>query len=341
MNQKAHQLLEKYILGEHLSSLELSELKVLFSENVHREEISQWIINNWDAAQFDDVEISYDKLKQKIGKYKDKKKSEYSLYNKIVNFSHYYQRIAAILFIPLILGISLYLYYSPTGEENFYTAEAPLGQKAKVKLPDGSTVWLNSGSNIRYSSNFNKKNRTIDLKGEAFFEVTKNTGKPFYVHTSFLDVKVTGTKFNVNAYDDEASIETSLIEGKVNVVLKGASKPLRLDTGNVMRYSKLSHEISTAKLNKDAAIGWKENRLIFIDDDFYKLTRKIEKWYDVKVIYNPEDFIKNKLTVRLQEGEQLNRLLEIIETAVGANCTTKGNNIYIVKTNSKVAYDKN
>lgn len=331
MNQKAHTILEKFILGETLSAVELKELKIIFSENIHREEISQWLINNWDSAQFDDVEISYDKLKQKIGEYEDRKKVGYSLYHKVVNISQYYQRIAAVLFIPLILGISIFLFYTSSGEENFYTAEAPLGQKAKVELPDGSTVWLNSGSNIRYSSQFNKKNRTIDLNGEAFFEVKKNTGKPFFVHTPFLDVKVTGTRFNVNAYDEEAFIETSLIEGKVNVVLKGESKPIQLNPGNVMAYSKSTHEISTSKLNKDAAIGWKDNRLIFINDDFSKLTRKIEKWYDVEIIYNPENFKENKLTVKLQEGEQLNRLLEIIETAVGAKCTTKENKIYIVK----------
>lgn len=331
MNQKSHVILEKFILGETLSAFELKELKTLFSENIHREEISQWLINKWDAAQFDDVEISYDKLKQKIGEYNDQKRLGYVMYHQVVNFSQYYQRIAAVLFIPLILGISLYLFYSPSSEENFYTAEAPLGQKAKVELPDGSTVWLNSGSNIRYSSNFNKKNRAIDLKGEAFFEVKKNTGKPFFVHTPFLDVKVTGTRFNVNAYDDEAFIETSLIEGKVNVVFKGESKPFQLNPGTVMAYSKSSHEIVTSKLNKDVAIGWKDNRLIFLDDDFYKLTRKIEKWYNIEVVYNSEDFKGNKLTVKLEEGEQLNRLLEIIETAVGAKCTTKENKIYIIK----------
>lgn len=331
MNQKAHTILEKFILGETLSAVELKELKIIFSENIHREKISQWLINNWDSAQFDDVEISYDKLKQKIGEYEDRKKVGFSLYHKVVNISQYYQRIAAVLFIPLILGISIYLFYTSSGEENFYTAEAPLGQKAKVELPDGSTVWLNSGSNIRYSSQFNKKNRTIDLNGEAFFEVKKNTGKPFFVHTQFLDVKVTGTRFNVNAYDEEAFIETSLIEGKVNVVLKGESEAIQLNPGNVMAYSKSTHEISTSKLNKDAAIGWKDNRLIFINDDFSKLTRKIEKWYGVEIIYNPENFKENKLTVKLQEGEQLNRLLEIIETAVGAKCTTKENKIYIVK----------
>jgi len=331
MNQTTRAILEKFILGIPLSTPELQEIKRIFADHTYREEINQWLSNNWDMASFDDIEISYDQLKQKISEYETHRKFGFAFYHQIVNFSNYYQRIAAALFIPLILGFSLYLFYSLADKENFYKAEAPLGQKAKVELPDGSTVWLNSGSNIRYSSDFNEKNRTIELNGEAFFEVKKNTGKPFFVHTPFLDVKVTGTRFNVNAYNDEPFIETSLVEGKVDVVLNGEEKSHQLTPGNVLAYSKSSHELSTSSLNEEAATGWKENRLIFINDDFYKLARKIEKWYDVEVVYDSMTFRNNKLTVRLLEGEQLNHLLEIIETAIGAKCIVKENKIIITK----------
>jgi ferric-dicitrate binding protein FerR (iron transport regulator) len=297
MNQREILILDKFIIGGILTAPELAQLKRLFANNTHREEINQWLAGNWDIAEIDDIEISYDKLKQKISEYEKKKEVGYVFYRRIANFAHYYQRIAAVLFVPLILGISLYFLYSTSGEENFYTAEAPLGQKAKVELPDGSTVWLNSGSNIRYSSEFNKKDRNIELKGEAFFEVKKNTGKPFYVHTPFLDVKVTGTRFNVNAYNDETLVETSLVAGQVNVVLKREKKSYQLTPGNVLAYSKSSHEISTSRLIEDVTTGWKDNRLIFINDDFYKLARKIEKWYNVEVVYNPGDFKNNRLTV--------------------------------------------
>ncbi len=331
MNKKAQVILERFISGETLLSSELKELKRIFEDNSHREEISQWITNNWEVAQFDDIEISYDGLRQKIRDYEDHKRFGYTFYRQVLNYSYYYQRIAAALFIPLLLGILLYLSYSPLSEDNFYVAEAPLGQKAKVELPDGSTVWLNSGSNIRYSSSFNKKNRIIELSGEAFFEVTKNTKIPFFVHTSFLDVKVTGTRFNVNAYENEPFIETSLVEGKVNVVLKDEKKSFQLAPGNVLAYSKSLHEISTSPLDTNVATCWKDNQLIFINDDFYKLARKIERWYGITVIYNPEEFKNNKLTVKLLEGEQLNQLLEIIETAVGATCTIKDKKIFITK----------
>lgn len=330
MNTKLQSILEKFILGESLSGSDLNEIRRLFNDRNKREEIDQWLSCKWENAGFDDVGISYDGLKQKIQEY-EKPAAGHKIYRHVVRFSRYYQRIAAILFIPLILGLSCYLFFAPSGDENFYISEAPLGQKARIELPDGSRVWLNSGSSIRYSSGFNQKNREIELKGEAFFDVQKNKGKPFLVHTPFLDVEVTGTRFNVNAYDDEPLVETALVEGKVNLILKDQHENVQLDPGKVLSYSKATHEVSSSTLNKEATISWKENRLIFINDDFSRLVRKMEKWYDVEVICNPDDFKNNKLTVRLLEGEQLNQLLDIIETAIGAECTMKKNKIYITK----------
>ena len=324
-------LLEKIIGDESLSVSELKEAQMLFQDKTNRNVVDKWIINNWESSNYDDVEISYDKLKQKIQQYENQGKIGYIIYRRVISLSNYYQRVAAIMFIPLILGISIYLFYSPGSHENFYTAEAPLGQKAKVELPDGSTVWLNSGSNIRYSSNFNRKTRDIELQGEAFFDVHKNTGKPFFVHTSFVDIEVTGTQFDVNAYNDEPVVETSLVKGHVNLFVNGQQKKYELSPGNALIYSKTSNLVTSRTVNKEAAIGWKDNRLIFINDDFSKLARKIEKWYNMEVIYNPNDFKENKLTVKLLEGEQLNKLLEIIESAVGAQSTVKGNKIYIAK----------
>jgi len=331
MNEGIRKILNKFVAGGTLSALERKEMKKLFTDKTRREEIDLWLADHWDAAKPDDLEISYDGLKQKIHEYERQQRANNRFIKHSREFSQYYQRIAAVLFIPLILGLSFFVFFSPSGHENFYLSEAPLGQKAKLELPDSSTVWLNSGSRIRYSSGFNKKDRAVELTGEAFFEVHKDKGKPFVVHTPFLDVQVTGTRFNVNAYDDEPVVETALVEGSVNLTLKDRNKKFKLTPGNVLSYSKRSKEISSSKLNEEATISWKENRLIFINDDFSKLVRKMEKWFDVKVIYNPADFKDNKLTVRLLEGEQLDQLLQIIETAIGAKCTIKKNQIYIKK----------
>lgn len=331
MEHQIQKILQTYIQGGILSSAELRELKQLFSDKSKQEEINLWLAGNWEEASTDDLEISYEGLKQKILACGIRETGRYAFHRSLVQLSRYYQRIAAMLFIPLIAGFSLYLLFSPADHENFYLSEAPLGQKAKIELPDGSTVWLNSGSSIRYSSAFNEKDRDIELKGEAFFEVEKNKGKPFLVHTPLLDVQVTGTRFNVNAYEDEPVIETALVEGKVNVILKDQRRKVRLEPGKILSYSKANETVKTIVLNEEATISWKDNRLIFINDDFSRLARKIEKWYDVEVIYNPEDFRNNKLTVRLLEGEQLTQLLGIIEMAIGAECKIQKNKIYITK----------
>ncbi|MEN6456711.1 MAG: FecR family protein, partial [Prolixibacteraceae bacterium] len=331
MNSEIQRILDKFIQGHPLFDRDLYRIRKLFHNRAGQKEIDLWLNSHWEEAEPDDIQINYDRLKKKLHEY-GRKPSGKSINGYIVDMFRYYQRIAAFLFIPLIIGVTCYLFFSPVANEDFYFTEAPLGQKARVELPDGSMVWLNSGSGIRYSSNFKKK-RELELKGEAFFDVQKSNGKPFLVHTSFLDVEVTGTRFNVNAYDDEPFVETALVEGKVNLLMHSDNKELQLDPGKVLSYSKKSHEIFAFDLNDEAITSWKENRLVFIDDDFAKLVRKIEKWYNVEVIYNPDDFAENKLTVRLLEGEQLDQLLEIIETAIGAKCTMAKNIITVEKIN--------
>jgi transmembrane sensor len=331
MNSEIQHILDKFIQGHPLVDRDLYRIRKLFYNRAGQKEIDLWLNSHWEEAEPDDIQINYDRLKKKLHEY-ERKSSGKSISGYIVDMSRYYQRIAAFLFIPLIIGVTCYLFFSPVANEDFYFTEAPLGQKARVELPDGSMVWLNSGSVIRYSSDFKKK-RELELKGEAFFDVQKSNGKPFLVHTPFLDVEVTGTRFNVNAYDDEPSVETALVEGKVNLILHSSNQNFRLDPGKVLSYSKKSQELVTSDLNDEATVSWKENRLIFINDDFAKLVRKIEKWYNVEVIYNPDDFIRNKLTVRLLEGEQLDQLLKIIETAIGAKCTRVRNVITVKKRN--------
>lgn len=330
MDHHTQDILEKFVQGCFLSRSDLHKLRSIFNDDSRREEVNQWLSYKWENAESDDIEISYDGLKRRIREYRDQQKPRPGIYRHLVRISSNYQRIAAILFIPLVFGMLFYLFFAYGEKENFYISEAPLGQKAKIELPDKSTIWLNSGSRIRYSSGF-IKNRRVELTGEAYFDVKKAEGQPFYVSTPFLDVEVTGTQFNINAYDDEACIKTGLVEGKVNVILKNQRQTIGLEPGKVLSWSKETHTFSTSDLNEEVTTSWKENRLIFINDDFSSLVRKMEKWYNVDVVYDPGKFKDNKLTVQLLEGEQLDQLLKIIETAIGARCTISGSKIYITK----------
>lgn len=332
MDSKFKILLEKLIAGDRLSASEIQLLKQLFIDPSHQANFDQWLSDRWTATASDDVPVSFTQLKQKVDRYEKSRQNETGKIRTLVGrFSRYYQQAAAVLLLPLILG-GIYWATINRSTENRYTASAPMGQKAKVELPDGSLVWLNSGSEISYTSNYNVDTREINLKGEAYFDVAKNKNKPFYVHTQMVDVEVTGTKFNLNAYNDESVTETALVEGHVNLYFKNQNgKKYELNPGNVVAYSNEKRTITTSVLNPESAIGWKDDRLIFVNDDFYKLARKIERWYNMEVIYEAKDFEKNKLTVKLLQGEQLSKLLQIIESAIGAHCTVDGTKIYITK----------
>lgn len=329
LEKKHFEELMERLIGQDskLSVNELRQLKFFFSSKNGSEIVEQWLVDNWNGADHSDVNFSFESLKQEI--FIHRKQRQFT--NFAQNLSHYYQKVAAILILPLLLGGLIYLFISTHKNEEFYVAEAPLGQKAKIELTDGTVVWLNSGTTIKYSSDYNQKGRDIFLDGEAFFEVMKNSDRPFFVHTTFLDIEVTGTKFNVNAYREEPVVETSLVEGKVNLLVKRDHKRYKLTPGESIEYMKQSGKIIQANFKEYEAKSWIDNRLVFVNDDFSKLKRKIERWYNMQVVSDSLDFAESKLTVNLKEGEQLSKLLEIIEVAINADCTVKGNKILITK----------
>ena len=167
--------------------------------------------------------------------------------------------------------------------------------------------------------------------GGEWGEVRKNKGKPFVVSTPYLDVRVPGTKFNVNAYDDEPSVVASLVEGSVDITARSDGRVYRLPPGHSIALAKASGEVTYPPLNGDVVLAWKDNRLVFADDDIASLAKKIEKWYDVKVVYDPARFENSKFTVRLMEGERLDNLLDIIETALDAECSMRGDTLVITR----------
>jgi len=194
----------------------------------------------------------------------------------------------------------------------FQQVTVPYGSKTKVNLPDGSTVTLNSGSDLSYySAEFNKERRTVLLSGEGFFEVKTDPSRPFYVNTPGIKVKALGTTFNLKAYPDEdieemmllsGSVEiylgTDLKEEKAPVILKPNEKVIFIKTEQKIRKQETIPEkqtgvevrLSNIKLQSDEKaeqiISWKDNRMIFDNEPFSSLVARIERWYDVRITVN-------------------------------------------------------
>lgn len=167
----------------------------------------------------------------------------------------------------------------------FNTIETPKGGMWQVKLPDGSSVWLNAASSLTYPLSFSDgQNRVVELKGEAYFEVAKDALHPFIVKTARQEVEVLGTHFNINSYPDENAVKTTLLEGSVRV--KANQKEREAETLKLGQQSVLTAgAFSVKNVDVEEAIDWKNGYFMFNNEKQESIMRKIARWYNVQVDY--------------------------------------------------------
>lgn len=171
-----------------------------------------------------------------------------------------------------------------TTSVSYNTISTPAGGQYQVTLSDGSRVWLNASSSLSYPVSFSGE-RTISITGEAYFEVAADEKKPFLVKTHGAEVQVLGTSFNINNYEDEPAIKTTLLQGKVringNTILQPGQQAQQL-----RQQTKLSGPgISVATVDTEPVVAWKNNKFMFDNSDIKTIMRMIARWYDVKVEY--------------------------------------------------------
>lgn len=174
----------------------------------------------------------------------------------------------------------------PMAETIYNTMSTPKGRQFQLALPDGTMVWLNTASSISYPTAFTGKERKVTITGEAYFEVAKNAQKPFRVNiNNKAAIEVLGTHFNVNAYEDEPGINTTLLEGSVKVI--SGQKNVILKPG---QQAQISEE--TIKVNNDpdklVIMSWKSSRFLFNFTRLDAALRQLSRWYDVEVVYEKE-----------------------------------------------------
>jgi transmembrane sensor len=170
-----------------------------------------------------------------------------------------------------------------TTANQFNTLQTPRGGIYQIKLPDGTRVWLNSSSSLRYPVTFSGTERKVDLEGEAYFEVAHNADMPFKVVSKTQTVEVLGTHFNINAYADEDYSKTTLLEGSVRVTIPTTTKPAILVPGQ-QSIAKPSG-IKVRKADGDNIVSWKNGLFQFDNDEIHSIMKKICRWYDVEVEY--------------------------------------------------------
>jgi transmembrane sensor len=210
---------------------------------------------------------------------------------------------------------ALLVYDASTSAKNnapvvYNTLTTPPGGQYQLVLPDGSKVWLNASSSIHFPTAFTGNHRDVELTGEAYFEVAKNKEKPFHVNVNGMQVEVLGTHFNVNAYRDEGTIETSLLEGSVKIKRGAASGLLKPGEQGVLDEN--ANKIEIKKTDMNEVMAWKNGLFQFDGADIKTIMREIGRWYDVEIEY------KGMVPDRRFEGTisrdaQLSDVLKILE----------------------------
>jgi len=187
----------------------------------------------------------------------------------------------------------------------------PRGGQYQVSLPDGTKVWLNAATTLKYPYAFAKNERVVELNGEAYFEVAKDHARPFRVKTDAQTVEVLGTHFNINAYHDEAVVKTTLLEGAVRV--SAASGSVNLHPGEQAQFSMASARlIVDQQIDIDKEMAWKNNIFSFDNDDLQSIMRQISRWYDVEVVYEGK-ISTEKYVGEIPRSSNLAEVFKILE----------------------------
>jgi len=197
-----------------------------------------------------------------------------------------FQRVAAILILPLLLSFFAYIYTRSDKSANtvsYAEIQCPLGVRTKFQLPDGSTGFLNSGSRLKYPVVFSKE-RTVELTGEAFFDVVHNSKRPFHVNTKNLDIKVLGTTFNVIANESEKMEEVVLQSGKVNVSSKSGEQLAIILPNEQMILNVDRHLVTKRMVESTQYTSWKEGKLVFRNENIQQMALRLSRWYNADVL---------------------------------------------------------
>jgi ferric-dicitrate binding protein FerR (iron transport regulator) len=252
-------------------------------------------------------------------------------------------QIAATVLIACLLSLSWHWLNTDKGsattpDKEFVHFLIPKGQKGQLTLNDGTRVWLNSNSILRYPTNFGNGSRKIVLDGEAYLEVAKDPAHPFILETSSVTLRVLGTRFNVKCYSKENTVETTLIEGSLEI-LPGHSgvrrmKKVTLKPNEKAIFLKPNNQISVAELDIpekkenrpsrriqkspmsitqiESIISWKDNYLIFRDESFEQIANKMESWYGVEIRIEDEKLKNYRFTGKFIYNETIEQVMEVI-----------------------------
>lgn len=206
----------------------------------------------------------------------------------------------------------------------YNTMTTPRGGQYHLTLADGTVAWLNAASSITYPVAFAGKQREVEITGEVYFQVAHNAAKPFMVKSGDQTVQVLGTHFNINAYNNEGAIKTTLLEG--SVAISSGSKRQVLKPGQQATLK--GQNLVVAEADVTEAVAWKDGYFQFIDTDIETIMRQISRWYDVDVVFEGP-VTKETFTGRISRFRNISEALKIVQSSNGVHLTYSGRRIMV------------
>lgn len=302
---------------------EIQLLREWISLSKENADYFQEMRNIWEVAgsglnnENIDVKKGLEKVKNRIAIHSSKETDREiaNISQKRTRIITHFQRIAAILILPALIALTVYVLKSNQQKPiiAFHEVTAPYGMVSTLTLPDGSKVWLNAGSSLKYPSVFAEKIREVEMSGEAYFEVHADKEHPFTVNTGTLKVTATGTAFNVSSLAKSKEETITLVSGKVSVAHNKIVK--QLSPGQQLNYEKGTSEMKITDIDPYQYVSWKEGVLAFRDDPLESVFRRLEQTYHVQFIL--QDTSINQYTYRATfKEETLNDILNYMEMSI-------------------------
>lgn len=231
---------------------------------------------------------------------------------------HFYLETLKIASVAAIMfGVGFYVHTKKVEKEHslsslVHTVAAPPGQRVSILLSDGTRVWLNARSEIKYPASFSARKREVELNGEAYFEVHHNEKSPFIVHTDKCDVEALGTTFNVDAHRDNDNFSVSLIEGSVKVVNhENAENTIMLSPCH--KAEQVNGVFSTSIIDDYDAYRWRDGLLCFKDMNVTELLHRLEKCYDIRIIIENNNLSDHVISGKFRISDGIDNALRILQ----------------------------
>ncbi len=304
-NIPIEQLFQKYYSGKTTEAEELTLREVILSDSQAAKEFQKYD-QHYISFQ-PETDESWNRLRKRLFAPSSQRKTSPFFYSLL--------RYAAIFLVAFCSFWYLNKQSNTPNVTAYYKTIVPKGQKTQLELPDGTKIWINSESVLKYPVNFNKNNRQVSLiEGEAFFKVAHDDQHPFIVKTRDYSIKVLGTEFNVMAYSNFRRVETTLVKGVIQILGKDNTPIYQLTPGERIGYHPNLKKFFVDRQNTELETAWKDNVFVFEDIPFKELCLRLSRWYDVQVTLADTSLYSIRYTGKFKNAETIWQVLDIIKT---------------------------